>query len=64
MGLVLSAGLAQCVDWWGFSYGYGIAAVVLVMPPFNFLLHHFWTYAKPEASDSGAISLNEKKDSR
>jgi len=56
LGLALSVGLAQGVDWLGLSYGYGIAAVVLVIPTFNFLLHHFWTYAKPELPATGVIS--------
>lgn len=46
-GLGLSAGVGHLVQWLGFSYQYSIAAVVLVMPPYNFLAHHFWTYAKP-----------------
>lgn len=46
-GLGLSAGVGHLVQWLGFSYQYSIAAVVMVMPPYNFLAHHFWTYAKP-----------------
>lgn len=44
LGLPLSAGIAGVVDLLGFGYGYGIAAVVCVMPPVNFVLHNFWTY--------------------
>lgn len=44
VGLFLSAGVAWAVDQMGFSYPYGIAAVVFVMPPANFVMHHFWTY--------------------
>ena len=44
VGLSLSAGVSHGVDLLGFSYPYGIAAVVCVMPPVNFLLHNFWTY--------------------
>ncbi|WP_294769610.1 GtrA family protein [uncultured Rhodoferax sp.] len=44
IGLPLSAGIAGAVDWLGYGYAYGIAAVVCTMPPVNFLLHHFWTY--------------------
>ena len=44
VGLFLSAGVAWVVDQMGFSYPYGIAAVVCVMPPANFAMHHFWTY--------------------
>nr|WP_315493452.1 GtrA family protein [uncultured Rhodoferax sp.] len=52
VGLGLSAGVGHLVQWLGFSYPYSIAAVVLVMPPYNFLAHHFWTYAKPAAAHS------------
>ena len=44
IGLFLSAGVAWAVDQMGFTYPYGIAAVVCVMPPVNFAMHHFWTY--------------------
>ncbi len=44
IGLPLSAGIAGVVDWLGYGYAYGIAAVVCIMPPVNFLLHYFWTY--------------------
>lgn len=47
VGLGLSAGVGHLVQWLGFPHQYSIAAVVLVMPPYNFLAHHFWTYAKP-----------------
>jgi putative flippase GtrA len=47
VGLGLSAGVGHLVQWLEFPYQYSIAAVVLVMPPYNFLAHHFWTYAKP-----------------
>jgi putative flippase GtrA len=43
-GLAISAGLAGYVDWLGYPYGYGIALVVCVIPPLNFVAHHFWTY--------------------
>jgi putative flippase GtrA len=43
-GLAVSAGVAAYVDWLDYPYGYGIALVVVVIPPFNFLVHHFWTY--------------------
>lgn len=48
LGLPMSSGLAGLVDWLGFHYAFGIAAVVLVMPPVNFLLHNFWTYKKSQ----------------
>lgn len=44
LGLPLSAGIATVVDWLGYSYVYGIAAVVCLLPPVNFVLHNFWTY--------------------
>jgi putative flippase GtrA len=50
VGLGLSAGTGHLVQWLGFTYQYSIAAVVLVMPPYNFMAHHFWTYAKPPLS--------------
>ena len=52
LGLGLSAGVGHLVQWLGFAYQYSIAAVVLVMPPYNFLAHHFWTYAKPDLPPS------------
>jgi putative flippase GtrA len=52
LGLVLSAGVGHLVQWLGFSYQYSIAAVVLVMPPYNFLAHHFWTYSKSPTQSS------------
>lgn len=62
LGLALSVGLAQSVDWLGLPYGYGIAVVVLVIPTFNFLFHHFWTYAKPPLPATGGISPKHYKD--
>jgi len=44
IGLPIAAGVSGLVDALGFPYQAGIAAVVCVMPPVNFLLHHFWTY--------------------
>jgi putative flippase GtrA len=55
VGLGLSAGLGHLVQWLGFAYQYSIAAVVLVMPPYNFLVHHFWTYAKPRTQSSSPL---------
>lgn len=43
-GLAISAGLASYVARCGYPYGYGIVLVVGVIPPLNFLAHHFWTY--------------------
>lgn len=44
IGLPVAAGVSGLVDALGFPYQAGIAAVVCVMPPVNFLMHHFWTY--------------------
>jgi putative flippase GtrA len=55
LGLGLSAGMGHLVQWLGFAYQYSIAAVVLVMPPYNFLAHHFWTYAKPPLQSSSTF---------
>lgn len=33
----------------GLSYPWGIAAVILVVPMFNFTLHRHWTYRRPAA---------------
>jgi putative flippase GtrA len=52
LGLGLSAGVGHLVQWLGFSYEYSIAAVVLIMPPYNFVAHHFWTYAKSPSQSS------------
>jgi putative flippase GtrA len=47
VGLGLSAGVGHLVQSLGFASQYSIAAVILIMPPYNFLAHHFWTYARP-----------------
>jgi putative flippase GtrA len=52
LGLGLSVGVGHLVQWLGFSYEYSIAAVVLIMPPYNFVAHHFWTYATTSPSQS------------
>lgn len=52
VGLGVSAGLAHGVEAMGFSYGFGIAAVVCVMPPLNFLMHHLWTYVEPHRNST------------
>ncbi|MDT8991557.1 GtrA family protein [Curvibacter sp. APW13] len=44
VGLLVSAGLSNLLHVAGYGYGWGIAAVVAVMPVVNFLCHHFWTY--------------------
>lgn len=62
MGLALSFSLAEAAAWAGLSYGYGIAAVVLIMPPFNFLFHHFWTYAKTDTPETRFVSNEDLKD--
>lgn len=46
-GLLLAMGLSGLVHHLGLSYWYGIGAVICVMPPTNFLLHHYWTYHQP-----------------
>jgi putative flippase GtrA len=47
LGLPLTAGIAGVANWMGLHYAYGIAAVVCVMPPINFMMHNFWTYRIP-----------------
>jgi len=49
IGLPIAAGVSGLVDALGFPYQAGIAAVVCVMPPVNFLMHHFWTFRAPNA---------------
>lgn len=44
LGLLLSMLVSWAIQQLGLSYLVGIAAVVLVLPPVNFLLHNFWTY--------------------
>ena len=44
LGLLLAMGLSALVNHFNLSYWYGILAVICVMPPTNFLFHHFWTY--------------------
>lgn len=62
MGLALSSSIGEAIDWMGFSYSYGILAVVLVMPPFNFLVHHFWTYAPKHTPETRIVSREYLKD--
>lgn len=50
VGLLLSASISGVVDWLGFDYKIGIFAVVCVLPPSNFLMHHFWTYRAKSTS--------------
>lgn len=44
LGFFLAVGISGTINMLGFSYWYGIAGVICVMTPTNFLLHHFWTY--------------------
>lgn len=44
IGLLLSMLVSWAIQQLGLGYFIGIAAVVLVLPPVNFLLHNFWTY--------------------
>jgi len=43
-GLCLSIIIPWVVQQLGFGYVVGTAAVVLILPVVNFLLHNFWTY--------------------
>lgn len=51
-GLFLSAAVAHIIEWTGLPAFYSVAAVVLVMPVYNFLAHHFWTYAEASAASN------------
>jgi putative flippase GtrA len=44
VGFFLSTGISQLFDMFGHHYGFGIAAVVCIIPAVNFLMHHYWTY--------------------
>ena len=44
VGLLLSVTLSGLVQQYQLPYWYGIAAVVVIVPPTTFLLHNFWTY--------------------
>jgi putative flippase GtrA len=43
-GLVLAMSIARLCELAGLADWQGIVAVVLVIPPFTFVLHNFWTY--------------------
>lgn len=43
-GLLLSVSISATAEFLHWHYLYGIAAVVCLVPPVTFLLHHFWTY--------------------
>ncbi len=43
-GCALAGALSGAVDALGYDYGWGILAVVLLLPPLTFLAHYRWTY--------------------
>jgi putative flippase GtrA len=43
-GLLLAMGIARVAQMAGLADWQGVVAVLLILPPINFLLHHFWTY--------------------
>jgi putative flippase GtrA len=43
-GLILAMSIARVCELAGLADWQGIVAVVLVIPPFTFVLHNFWTY--------------------
>ena len=47
-GFGLTLLLSKLCERAGWSYGWGIAAVVAVVPIFNFSLHRLWTYTLPQ----------------
>jgi putative flippase GtrA len=47
-GFGLTLLLSRLCESAGWSYGWGIAAVVAVVPIFNFSLHRLWTYTLPQ----------------
>ena len=47
-GFGLTLLLSKLCESAGWSYGWGIAAVVAVVPIFNFSLHRLWTYTLPQ----------------
>ena len=47
-GFGLTLLLSKLCESAGWSYGWGIAAVVAVVPMFNFSLHRLWTYTLPQ----------------
>lgn len=44
IGMALAMSLSGTAEFFGLHYWYGIAAVVLFVPPTTFILHNFWTY--------------------
>ena len=44
VGFCLAVAISGLVDWYGYHYLVGIAAVALGVPPVTFLLHNFWTF--------------------
>ena len=51
IGLMLTTAIAGLAQQLGFNYLIGIAGVVCIVPPFTFLLHHFWTYRPHNIAD-------------
>lgn len=43
-GGVLAVAVSGAAEHFGLHYGYGIALVVLIVPPVSFILHRSWTY--------------------
>jgi putative flippase GtrA len=54
-GFGLTLLLSKLCESAGWSYGWGIAAVVAVVPIFNFSLHRLWTYTLPQ-DDPAAVA--------
>lgn len=44
IGLILAVTISGLVEFYGMHYWFGIAGVICVVTPVNFLLHNFWTY--------------------
>jgi len=47
LGMLLNLGIVAFVEALGGHYGFGIAAVLVIVPAFNFLGHRLWTFREP-----------------
>lgn len=43
-GLSFAMAISGAAEFYGMHYWFGIAGVICIVTPVNFLLHNFWTY--------------------
>lgn len=51
VAFVLNLAIMKATIWLNFPYGVGIAVTLVLLPPFNFLLHRLWTFRKEEGRE-------------